>query len=441
MRDTSWIKPQLNSLFAGRIEDLSLQGVIEEKMDIFGGKLYKYCSFSENDSNHAIDNFENNIIYFSLPQKFNDPFDCVMGISLDEMTRSFLLSVLDDKIEVSGNNSELIKKTIKGWMSGEELSSDDPTVRLVILFLKQKSFRVIIEREMKGEHSSQDEIAQAIMQSFLNPDFVIEFFSVLTNPNSVLDLGKAIDQEKTAVIIQKIIHDRELLMLFCPTDNESQETFKIIDEINNQGGMANKIKALTKLGNEDVCIDAEFAEAQDKISDAIKIIKEKINENFGISCFAERNDNILMWSHYANKHTGFCVEYDLSKMKSQEAKIMLYPVIYSKKRPLLPLSMFDFSDIKNVKAVDGVFPYADIAESLLRKSDIWQYEEEWRIIHTLSNLDEQKLYEDIITGVYLGANIDHGNERMIREKATQKGIPVKKMRLLEDKYELKPIEI
>lgn len=440
MEDTGWIKPQLDSLFAGRVVDVYLQDAIADKISKFDGKLYKYYSFAPNDANHSIDNFENNIIYFSLPQKFNDPFDCVMGISLDEMTRSFLLAVVDDKIAVTDKNSELIKETIKGWLGGESISSDDPTVRLVILLLKQKGFREIIERERNGVHSSQEEIAQAMMESFLNAEFAQEFFSILSNPNSTLDLGQAINQEKTSALIQNIVQDRELLALFCPTDDASRETFEVIDEINSQEGTVNKIKSLARLGNQELHIDGELEEAQEKISEAIKTIKDKINEIFGISCFAKRNDNILMWSHYADKHTGFCVEYDLSKMKSQEAKLMLYPVIYSKKRPLLPLSMFDFSNIKDVKVAEGVFPYADIAESLLTKSAIWQYEEEWRIIHTLSNLDEQRLFEDIITGVYLGASISEENEKIIREKANHKGVPIKRMRLLEDKYELKAID-
>ena len=440
MEDTSWIKPQLDSLFAGKITDMYLQGVIADKIKMFGGKLYKYYSFAPNDSNHSIDNFENNIIYFSLPQKFNDPFDCVMGISLDEMTRSFLLSVVDDRIAVTDSNSELIKEAIKGCLGGESPSADDPTVRLVILLLKQKEFKEIIEREIKGEHSTDAEVAHAIMKSFSDMNFVTAFFSILSNPNSTLDLGQAMNQEKTAVLIRKIFQDRELLMAFCPPDTESRKALGVIDEINNQQGTVNKIKALAKMSDQDIHIDEGLEEAQARIHEAIQAIKDKINEIFGITCFAERNDNILMWSHYADKHTGFCVEYDLSKMKSQEAKLMLYPVIYSKKRPLFPLSMFDFTDIKNVKVAEGVFPYADIAESLLTKSDIWYYEEEWRIIHTLKNLDEQKLYEDIITGVYLGANISSDNEKILREKAIQKGVPIKKMRLLEDKYELEAVD-
>ncbi len=50
MEDTSWIKPQLDSLFAGKIVDMYLQGVIADKIKMFGGKLYKYYSFAPNDS-------------------------------------------------------------------------------------------------------------------------------------------------------------------------------------------------------------------------------------------------------------------------------------------------------------------------------------------------------------------------------------------------------
>ena len=63
------------------------------------------------------------------------------------------------------------------------------------------------------------------------------------------------------------------------------------------------------------------------------------------------------------------------------------------------------------------------------------------IYHCLKNLEEQKLYEDIITGVYLGANINADDEKLIIEKATAKGIPVKKMQLLEDQYELEIVDV
>ena len=75
MKDTSWIKPQLKELFAGKYDWLGFNQLYKEKLDRFNGKLYKYCSFSKDDSNHSLDNFKNDIIYFG-------PMGCRTGCYL-----------------------------------------------------------------------------------------------------------------------------------------------------------------------------------------------------------------------------------------------------------------------------------------------------------------------------------------------------------------------
>mgnify|MGYP002227506002 FL=1 len=30
-----------------------------------------------------------------------------------------------------------------------------------------------------------------------------------------------------------------------------------------------------------------------------------------VGCFSERNDSLLMWSHYADEHRGLCIGYNL----------------------------------------------------------------------------------------------------------------------------------
>lgn len=441
MDNTSWIKSQLNKIFSRQVTNEDLQNFVAYKLKIFGGKLYKYYSFVPNDANYSIRNFENNVIYFSLPQRFNDPFDCVMGISLDELTGQFLKTILNKELTITDKNSDLAKAAIEGLLTGASVDTDDPTINFIIFLLKQSDFRALVQQVKDGHQVPQETVQEVLLKQLTNPEFLREFITFMSNPNSTLDLGQAVIESKSTEIIQRIFQDPNLLTLFCPIDEESRQTVNMIGEISRQQGIIDKIKALARLGDADLQMDNELYYIKTKITSAIQSIKDKINEMFGISCFAQRNDNILMWSHYANKHTGFCVEYDLSKLKSQEAMLMLYPVIYSNNRPLLPLSMFDFSDIQNVKVVEGAFPYAEIVESLLTKSDIWGYEEEWRIIHTLNNLDDQKLYEDIITGVYLGANINADDEKLIIEKATAKGVTIKKMRLLEDQYQLEIIDI
>ncbi len=41
----------------------------------------------------------------------------------------------------------------------------------------------------------------------------------------------------------------------------------------------------------------------------VKMMMNAINDTIGILCFTEKNDNLLMWSHYANSHKGFVLEF------------------------------------------------------------------------------------------------------------------------------------
>lgn len=34
--------------------------------------------------------------------------------------------------------------------------------------------------------------------------------------------------------------------------------------------------------------------------------------NRGVACFSERNDDLLMWSHYGGQYKAFCLEFDTS---------------------------------------------------------------------------------------------------------------------------------
>ena len=68
---------------------------------------------------------------------------------------------------------------------------------------------------------------------------------------------------------------------------------------------------------------------------------------------------------------------------------------------------------------------------------VWQYEEEWRIICFLKNLNEQKLVENMISKVYLGANINEENEKLISELAKATEVPVEKFKVSPETFELK----
>lgn len=93
-----------------------------------------------------------------------------------------------------------------------------------------------------------------------------------------------------------------------------------------------------------------------------------------ILCVTEKYDHPLMWAHYAQSHTGFCIGY--SKDDIKEISNRFDKVTYQSH----PHNV-------NMESIDK-----DEIESLLYfKSDAWLYEEEWRAVYTLSNEDVRHL--------------------------------------------------
>ena len=78
-----------------------------------------------------------------------------------------------------------------------------------------------------------------------------------------------------------------------------------------------------------------------------------------------------MWSHYANSHQGFCVEYCVRPMTlvQKNADFLLYDVQYHSSLPELCLTELLFS------------PYQALIKVFATKRIEWAYEREWRLIH------------------------------------------------------------
>lgn len=113
-------------------------------------------------------------------------------------------------------------------------------------------------------------------------------------------------------------------------------------------------------------------------------------KDFGVCCFTESNDNIHMWSHYAESHKGICVEYDATAFndyfsESLTAKCFLHKADY--RDNLINLDSAEELNkefgknsmteiIKDPRILDNLF------EKLLlqKRRDIWENEEEHRLI-------------------------------------------------------------
>jgi hypothetical protein len=109
----------------------------------------------------------------------------------------------------------------------------------------------------------------------------------------------------------------------------------------------------------------------------------------GVSCFSERNDNLLMWSHYGGRYKGFCLEFETSSEPFQK----INPVQYVTETPAIRVESVINGDFNAFK------------ELFCTKSADWAYEKEWRSIH--KKADTQFCYTpETLTGVYFGPDID-----------------------------------
>ncbi len=188
------------------------------------------------------------------------------------------------------------------------------------------------------------------------------------------------------------------------------------------------------------------------------------NYKVRILCLSGNKDNLLMWSHYADSHKGFCVEFtDWSDMEfeDQRKKGLIPPevkndelrfvtnardVIYKTTEEInkyisqLPadfteLNKLALSGKRQQEWVDKI-----IDDALFIKHKDWSYEEEFRLIRDGQNLHP---IPGKITGVYFGKNMSHLNKRMlitILHPSLFKDLKLYQMERQINKYSLTPRE-
>ena len=429
-----WIDEHLNKII---IDDIYVKlSTIAEKMEILGGKLYKYYSFEDE---YSLVNLKNNTVHFTKPYKFNDPFDCVISITLNDIFKFFVPKLIDDSIEKDAENEELIRPLIKQCLVGEDISeSDNKLVQIIKLLMSQSAFREWMLKN-KTNPMDQKELQPILIDAFSNEEFRSKYFELIAN-DDINNMNLDFSQLSKNEYIKLFMTCPEMIELVAPEieDGDTKEKMEVISETLKQKNILDKLQKISKITGRAFVEEEKLAEFQLALEQASIEANRHINDNFAITCFSKKSDEILMWSHYANKHTGFCVEYDFSKCTNWAALITLFPVIYSKNRPHFPMSIFEQSNnFKDITVKEGNDSIISLIRLLLIKSDIWRYEEEWRIIGLQNQLIDKHLLElDIVTKIYLGANISEKNEKEIVDIAKSKGIPVYRYIMNQEQYTL-----
>lgn len=141
-----------------------------------------------------------------------------------------------------------------------------------------------------------------------------------------------------------------------------------------------------------------------------------MSKRFGVVCYSEIADDILMWAHYAKSHQGLVIGFNVQHRFFRNRE-NLTPVIYRSER------VDAFCDQRGLKLREPV-------HSIFRsKSPHWGYEREWRQFFWLRKSTKmgtenghplyfQKLPPTAISQVILGSRCSPKTEQAVRDALT-----------------------
>lgn len=171
---------------------------------------------------------------------------------------------------------------------------------------------------------------------------------------------------------------------------------------------------------------------REKMLDTFRDFLPTIKEEMLIACFSELNNSVLMWSHYAQYHTGFCIEYDLNDWPGCDN---LYQVQYSINAPVYGQTYLD----RNTPAFGSA-----VVDAALHKSNEWCYEKEWRIVVPKQNYAPIYAagfrpafdFSRFITAIYIGAKAKEEHIQKICQHFHLQPIKIYQMSLQPMTYKL-----
>ena len=178
-----------------------------------------------------------------------------------------------------------------------------------------------------------------------------------------------------------------------------------------------------------------------------RVITQEYNDmqqnanRFRIACFSQTPYSMLMWSHYANSHKGFCIEYEIPIYSENTETIFhnLYPVIYTDIRKDLSQLSINWNSLGNITDDElcDFYKYC-----LLSKSLDWKYQQEIRLISCDDLItDENYICQFFkIKKVYLGNQMQPDERKEIIKICKDKGIAYVGVTISQDRFEMRDCE-
>lgn len=161
--------------------------------------------------------------------------------------------------------------------------------------------------------------------------------------------------------------------------------------------------------------------------------KNITSKQVGVLSLTKVKSPILLWSHYADYHQGFCIGYDraalekflVNKYNTSALVPFWFDVNYKNEYPIIiPDSNLSIEEY--------------VTLPLKTKSDVWDYECEYRIILLGGTKITTSIPESIIKEVSLGCRISDINKKIISKIVEDKksNVPIFQAKKHTEKFEL-----
>lgn len=141
---------------------------------------------------------------------------------------------------------------------------------------------------------------------------------------------------------------------------------------------------------------------EDLVELAIATYEQQIAK-WGVMCFSQCGDDIMMWSHYADHHRGICIGFSHTEKTPIEEAV--YPVEYTDDYPALRF--------------DQIWHGEGLARVLHAKYSGWKYERELRRI-TVDRIGLQE-YPGHLSSVIFGLRTSDADQDLVRRVVATDG--------------------
>lgn len=156
-------------------------------------------------------------------------------------------------------------------------------------------------------------------------------------------------------------------------------------ELSPEQGQAEVARILNEKRHEDPMV----------LAGALEEAQQAFN-NWGIFCLSARNDDLLMWSYYANGHRGVCLGFAHRPARPFGPAL---PVVYSSELPQVNYFEADHEELARANFLTKALP--------------WKHENEWRVIDRRRGRGIRQFPPESLIEVIMGSEISKEDRKNI----------------------------